>query len=508
MRISAQKFWLEHDQWRDGMFNHLPPMWRKSVQRKYFALKKQSLKKANLYLIDLIEPIQGSIDIAADDGELQDLAKVCASDCSDYLGQKHATNNLFDAHDQCLKMCNKYAVDYPMAFDLLGQAARLIDGTWWLRKLRNSHAKAREAAARDAGIVHKKHDVYVSDDTLERRTQQRKRNAKLLEGITMRSAHGELMKLADIAAAGMANQANRHNELMTRVSGFEALAKKFNHKALFVTLTTPSRMHATLSTGASNPKYDGTKPDNAQKYLVHCWAKARALLKFYDIKIYGLWVAEPHHDGTPHWHLILFYDGKPSTKVAIKRCITDKFVEADKFELGRDITPRVKYVEIDPKRGSAAGYVMKYIAKNIGGIKDENSDEATGQTSEGMAARVEAWASTWRIRQFQQVGGHYVSVWREFRRVDECMLEGKTLQFVKAWQACQRQGDTKASFSDYLQAMGGVDISPKEGAYCIDKDAVERQGKYGRVSVLKTIGVGERYGVQFARTNRVEWVRV
>ena len=507
MRETAHKYEVWSQKWLEGKLSRLPNIWRESVIKRYNKLNRQSVKVANDYVRELVEPIEGDINISACDDELQALAKFCASQCSNYYSKSLLYAD-FEANRKCYKLAARYAVRYPFEFDLNQQRARMLDDTWWLRNLRSSHAKAREAAARDAGIVHKKHDVYVSDDTLERRKQQLRRNAKLLEGIDMLNTEtGEVMNLADIAASGQANQANRYNELMTRITGFEQLAVKYGHHSMFVTLTTPSRMHAVLANGKNNPKYDGTKPDAAQKYLVHTWAKARAQFAKEGVKIYGLRVAEPHHDGTPHWHLIIFYQAINSQAIKLKSILKNQFTAADRDELGNDITPRVKIIYINPLKGTAAGYVMKYLAKNLGGIKNDESDEATGQTSESIADRVEAWASTWRIRQFQQIGGHQVSVWRELRRIDECQFEGKSVSFVKAWQACQRNGDVKASFAAYIESMGGLGVKAKSSTYCVDYDAVNKQGKYGLVAVLKVLGVGERFGREIVKTNRVEWVR-
>ncbi len=97
--------------------------------------------------------------------------------------------------------------------------ARLNDAFWWLRNLRNAHARAREVAAINAGIVHRFQNLYVSDDTLERRGQQLRRNAETLHGIELQSESGQTMNLAEIAKAGMANPDNRRAELMTRIRG-------------------------------------------------------------------------------------------------------------------------------------------------------------------------------------------------------------------------------------------------------------------------------------------------
>ena len=508
----SQKQERSNQKWVLSKLAKLPRLWGESVLRQYDALRKQDFGKANLYLRELVEPLEGSIDISLDDGDLQNLANTCANQCRNHFQNYVYLQKGFDdyyefwAWDECLKLANEYAVRYPFEYDMNQQKARLTDETWWLRNLRNSHAKARESAAREAGIVHKKHNVYVSDDTLERRKQQSRRNAELLKAVQMVNEHGEVMKLSDIANAGMANQENRRNELMTRIAGFEELAVKHNHKAMFLTITAPSRMHKMLASGKANPKYDGTNPSEAQQYLRTVWAQTRAILAKHEIRFYGLRVAEPHHDGTPHWHMIVFYDGKQSTAKKLQWHITQKFIAAEREELGRDVSPRVKIVHINPAKGSAAGYVAKYVAKNIGGIEGETSDEANA-SSESLAERVEAWASTWRIRQFQQIGGHSVSVWRELRRVDEAQCEGKRPAFVNLWQACQRNGEVKANWAKFIECMGGLETKPRESLYKVDHDVITIAGRYGEALAFKPLGVGERFGREVMANNRLNWQR-
>ncbi|OQW67958.1 MAG: hypothetical protein BVN34_09130 [Proteobacteria bacterium ST_bin12] len=490
----------------------IPRHWRENALEKYHdILKKEGGYAANDYIRALVEPLENLLNIAHDDDDIKKLAvelsKVCRNafaDSSNKSGGFWDRKRWIDWHAVVNELCIGYAVRYPHEFDANQQRARLSCELWWLRNLRNSHARAREVAAINAGLVHRKANLYCSDDTLERRGQQIKRNAALLDGVVMQSESGQQMKLGEIAAAGMANPDNRRAELMTRITGFEELANEYGHKAVFVTVTCPSRMHAVTANGKPNPKYDGTKPDEAQKYLVECWARARAKLARYEVKFYGLRVAEPHHDATPHWHMILFY--KPRDTGDMVRIITQYFLADSATEAGAKEN-RVKFVHINPMKGTAAGYVVKYVCKNLGGLDDEMADEGN-ITSKSAAGRVEAWATTWRIRQFQQLGGHSVTVWRELRRVAVEVAIDVGRQIFKGWQACQKQVDEKASYAKFIHAMGGLERSPKNSLIQIDDDYVNRTGRYGATVTRMIKGVRERFGIERAENNREAWHRV
>jgi hypothetical protein len=141
---------------------------------------------------------------------------------------------------------------------------------------------------------------------------------------------------------------------------------------------------------------------------------------------------------------LLFVD--PENKTKLLDIMKRYCFEEDGNEKGA-LEHRFEVVEIDPNKGSATGYIAKYISKNIDG---KDLDEGIyGEKPIVAAQRVETWASIWAIRQFQQIGGAQVSIWRELRRLDPLPETDAIIE--KARQAA----DT-SDWSGYQEAMGGV----------------------------------------------------
>lgn len=344
--------------------------------------------------------------------------------------------------------------------------ARVKCEIFWRRVLRKVFAKTVEACSIGLGLVNKARDCYVSALSVARRRQQVARNAASLERTELENEYGQRMKLADLAAKSTSNKVVRRAELMTRISGFDVIAKDCGHDATFITVTCPSRMHkwTDKATGVvMNPKFDGTTPGEAQAYLSGQWARCRAALKRAGVEVYGFRVAEPHHDGCPHWHLLLFHDAAAAAD--LRETLLRYFLDNDSPTERGAAEHRVKFERIDRTKGSAAAYLAKYIAKNIDGYAV--GVDLYGAPAVESSQRVDAWAATWRIRQFQQLGGAPVTVWRELRRVNpENLPEGMLPKELTDAMSAVNIGQTGA-----LWAQGWAAYTLAQGGPCAKRQA-------------------------------------
>lgn len=245
---------------------------------------------------------------------------------------------------------------------------------------------------------------------------------------------------------------------MNTIAGIERYAASVGDVGMFITLTTPSKYHPTRQVDKGDSKMvqlnhgwnkTAFTPKNGQRYLCRIWSLMRTAFKDNDLEVYGMRVVEPHHDGTPHWHMMLFC--KPGQRKAINEIMRRYALKEDGHEKG---AAKQRFESRHLNQGGAAGYIAKYIAKNIDGYAlDGQLDHDTGKPLKDTAAAVTAWASTWRIPQFKPIGLPTMGAYRELRKLPRGVsIASEFDDRVEAVRAAADEGE----FDLYIIAQGGA----------------------------------------------------
>jgi hypothetical protein len=387
--------------------------------------------------------------------------------------------------------------------DLGGVLKRVQCVDWWARQLKRRAVLLREHEGRAAGtICAKRRQTYVTDDTVRRMIRRDQRNRAMLEKTEIENSDGHVMTLAQASDTSTANPVIRRGELMTRIRGCEEWADANGWEGIFTTNTTPSAYHATLHTGTTNPKWiEAGKPDTkeGQAWLCKTWAQCRAALQRRGLTVFGFRVAEPHQDGTPHWHMLVWT--KPGHREFVQAMMNHYWLRDAPNEPGaKEHRFKAKHLIA----GGAAGYVAKYISK---GIDDEGDTGVSGHIDDtpggqrvameqgemfgGGATRVRAWARAHGIRQFQPIGQPPVTVWRELRRVEQEDARTSTDRMLRLWHSVNRDGERRASWGEFMTYQGGACVG-RDYAVGVAKEAREVVGKYETEQKPFPVGVVDR----------------
>lgn len=404
--------------------------------------------------------------LSEDTDDLRRIAKLKAGNAR-WVSARHETA---EARYRCLcgyaKESGILPAEPSTKSGLDGANLRMCDERWWRRRLKRAESRAIESAAIEIGLVHKKREIYVSNENLLRRREQQRQTRNLMETLQVVNELGEAFNLQEVIDGSLSNPVLRRNELMARIVGCEHYSKQNGYEALFLTLTCPSRFHARYGkSGDPNPQYDGSRPNDGQAYLNRLWSRARAALDRQGIEMFGIRIAEPHHDGTPHWHILVFVrHGQAESMIST----LEHYALQDSPDEPGAKQRRFKVEKIDPAKGTAIGYVAKYISKNVDGYGIE-ADES-GLEAPKVAERVKAWSTAWGIRQFQFFGGPPVSIWRELR----LLRDEVAIPEIEAARQAADQGEWAA----FIEVMGGMNCSSKDRPITLAKAWSDRPNSY------------------------------
>ncbi|WP_162519881.1 replication endonuclease, partial [Aeromonas dhakensis] len=286
--------------------------------------------------------------------------------------------------------------------------ARWLDPKWWARRLRKIWDQYNEHCAILLGKVRKGVSAYVSSQGLQAFIERQRMAAAWLKDMEAYNTQDDItISLDEAVKASIANPENRRHELVVRARGFSDVADEMGYVGLFFTWTAPSRFHPWKTVKASqagkadstqeNPKHDGSSPRDSQRYIGKLWERCRSALDrnismvpglpglpaplhcrrfraqrpnidgaakwrlggFWDsfkqyrlddpIDYFGFRVVEPHHDGTPHWHLLIWV--KPEHQHRLIGILQRYALSHDKGDLVRKRHPESKqpYSDITPR---------------------------------------------------------------------------------------------------------------------------------------------------------------
>ncbi|ELH6266964.1 replication endonuclease [Salmonella enterica] len=401
----------------------------------------------------------------------------------------------------------------PVPYELIPPSlARMLCADWWYRKLWQMRCEWREEQLRAVCLVNKKASPYVSYEAVIHKREQRRKSLEFFRSHELVNEDGDTLDMEDVVNASNSNPAHRRNEMMACVKGLELIAEMRGDCAVFYTITCPSRFHATLNNGRPNPKWTSATVRQSSDYLVDTFAAFRKAMHKAGLRWYGVRVAEPHHDGTVHWHLLCFMRKKDRRSIT---ALLRKFaIREDREELGTNTGPRFKSELINPRKGTPTSYIAKYISKNIDGrgLAKEISKE-TGRSLRDSAEHVSAWASLHRVQQFRFFGIPGRQAYRELR--------------LLAGQAARVQGERKAGapvldnprldavlaaadagcFATYIMKQGGVLVPRKHHLVRTAYELNEEPSAYGDHGI-RIYGIWSPIVEGKICTHAVKWKKV
>lgn len=387
--------------------------------------------------------------------------------------------------------------------------ARLINDEWWINQFKAQRMRWHETLLIAAGEVNKDRSPYASKTAIRDVHSRRQANFEYLKSCDLENkVTGERIDLISKVMGSISNPEIRRMELMNTIAGIERYAAGQGDVGMFITITTPSKYHPTRQVGKGDKKtvqlnhgWNETAftPKDGQRYLCRIWSLMRTAFKDNGLQVYGMRVVEPHHDGTPHWHMMLFC--KPEQRKHTTEIMRRYALKEDGDEKGA-VAQRFEAKHLN--QGGAAGYIAKYIAKNIDGYAlDGQVDHDTGKPLTDTASAVTAWASTWRIPQFKSIGLPTMGAYRELRKLPRGVsIADEFDERVEAARAAADEGE----FDLYIVAQGGANVPRDSQTVRVARNVTDEVNAYEE-DIERVVGIyAPHLGSELVRVTRTaEW---
>lgn len=299
--------------------------------------------------------------------------------------------------------------------------------------------------------------------------EQRQENAKAwASDKAITTLEGEFVaKLSDVMAT---SKSARRATLIALTLGLTDKAKKLGLAPVFITLTLPTQYHPNPKKGRCS--YDPSiSPKDAFNEMQERWGRVRALFSKRGIDFFGIWTAEPHEDGCPHRHgLIWLPIGQLNDlKSAIKKHFPGKRAT------------KIKVLKGDGEAtAKVSSYVLTYVLKatDAAGKPEKEVDEDHLENFR----RMQGWASANAARRFGFIGlpKGLIGTWRGIYNMADENITDPRIRLIKK-RMRKRQ---YASALTLLGAFDKVETSDQR----FQPVYRERQNKYREIYKQK-IGI-------------------
>jgi hypothetical protein len=273
---------------------------------------------------------------------------------------------------------------------------------WQFKQLRKRQKVARSelsALLKTTG----RNSIYVDDFQFQTWKAKEARNNNISKTVILEvenptNKFEEKIKFSLFDAREMGEKA-QVNRIFCMTKGIESAGIQRKLVPVFITITLPGEWHPNPLNSGLNWNNENT-PHKAVAEINRIWNTYRKYLNKAKIKPLGMKVIEPHKDGTPHMHLMLYFE-------------QDDLVEADRLlVLARPETNQnrervgTQFKIFDTENCKVSSYMMKYIKKSLNHKIEKHTDDENLEDGDHLTnhSRVRAWASENNVRRFSFIG--------------------------------------------------------------------------------------------------------